>query len=116
VWGNKDDPHPSNDTATSTVQVTPGTEPVYDLVLRKLVDRHAARRGQRLRYTITVTNKGPRLGHRREADRHPRAAATGALDPRGQGNCQTGPPLTCTHGTLRSGPGPSSDSCFPTMQ
>lgn len=58
------DPNESNDTAASTVNVAPhpagpGTQPVSDVVVTKHVDPRAARQGQRLRHTITVTNKGP---------------------------------------------------------
>lgn len=81
----------------------PGVQPVSDLVLTKHVDRGVARLGQRLRYTITVTNHGP------HAATDVRVTDTPSLPARilrvhpGQGHCQTGPPVACALGTLRAG-------------
>jgi uncharacterized repeat protein (TIGR01451 family) len=97
------DPNELNNTATSTVHVTPGAQPVSDLVLTKHVDRPVARVGEQVRYTITVTNKGP------DAATNVTLTDALALPVRvvsihpGQGHCQTGPPITCTLGTLAAG-------------
>jgi len=103
VWGNQGDPNESNDTATSIVHVTPGTGPVSDLVLTKHVDRQTALQGQRLRYTITVTNRGPDTAANLRLTDTPTLPLRVLSIHAGQGHCQTGPPLTCTLGTLRSG-------------
>jgi uncharacterized repeat protein (TIGR01451 family) len=82
VWGNERDPNPSNDTATSIVEVTPppgppgtgmpppgpGTPPptqasraqaVSDLRAQLHGPNRHVRVGQRRTFTITVTNHGP---------------------------------------------------------
>jgi uncharacterized repeat protein (TIGR01451 family) len=108
VWGNQGDPNESNDTAASTVHVTPhlagpGTQPVSDLVVTKHVDLRVARQGQRLRYTITVTNKGPDPATGVRLTDTPRLPVRILQIHTGQGHCQPGPPLTCTLGTLHPG-------------
>jgi uncharacterized repeat protein (TIGR01451 family) len=107
VWDDRVDPNPANNTATSAVHVTaaPPAQPVSDLVITKQVDRRVARLGQRLTYTITVTNKGP------DAATNVRVADALALPVRvrvvsthpRQGHCHTGLPITCTLGSLHAG-------------
>lgn len=95
----------SNDTATSTIRVTPSpaAQPDSNLVVSKSVNRRRALRGRPLRYTITVTNRGP-------------ATATGvrltdtlALPVRvlsirsGRSRCRARGALTCRLGRLRAG-------------
>jgi uncharacterized repeat protein (TIGR01451 family) len=105
VWNDRVDPNPANNTATSTVHVKAPApaQPVSDLVITKQVDHQVALRGQRLTYTITVTNKGP------DAATNVRVMDAPALPVRvvsihpGQGHCQTGPPIICTLGSLHAG-------------
>ena len=107
VWDDRVDPNPANNTATSTVHVTAPrpAQPVSDLVITKQVDRRVALLGQRLTYTITVTNKGP------DAATNVRVADALALPVRvrvvsthpRQGHCHTGLPITCTLGSLHAG-------------
>jgi uncharacterized repeat protein (TIGR01451 family) len=78
---------------------------VSDLVITKRVDHHVVVRGQRLTYTITVTNKGP------DAATNVRVTDVSSLPVRvrvvsihsRQGHCQTGRPITCTLGSLHAG-------------
>jgi uncharacterized repeat protein (TIGR01451 family) len=107
VWDDRVDPNPANNTATSTVHVTapPRAQPVSDLVIRKQVDRRVALRGQRITYTITVTNRGPDAATNvrvTDVPALPVRVQTVSIHP-GQGHCQTGPPITCTLGNLRAG-------------
>ena len=74
VVGAETDPNPANNSAGAVIDVTPippsvpPTKPkvvvpeqeVSDLQVAKRVDHRAAHPGQRLTYTITVTNHGPR--------------------------------------------------------
>jgi uncharacterized repeat protein (TIGR01451 family) len=75
---------------------------VSDLVITKHVDRPAAVVGERLRYTITVANRGP------DPATGVRLVDVLALPARvvsihvEHGHCQTGPPLTCALGTLHA--------------
>ena len=71
VFGDQRDPHPSNNVARSAITVTPlpdrppdpGPQPIADLVVIKHVNRSSARVGQKLTYTIKVTNAGPNAAH-----------------------------------------------------
>jgi uncharacterized repeat protein (TIGR01451 family) len=80
----------------------PGVQPVSELKVSKFVDHRVARIGQRLTYTITISNSGP------DAASDVRAIDTSRLPLRvlsihpAQGNCQNGPPITCALGTLRA--------------
>ena len=71
VFGDQRDPHPSNNVARSAITVTPlpvrppdpGPQPIADLVVIKHVNHSTARVGQKLTYTIKVTNAGPNAAH-----------------------------------------------------
>jgi uncharacterized repeat protein (TIGR01451 family) len=105
VWDDRLDPNLTNNTASATVHVTPGAQAMSDLVVTKHVDRHTAAVGQRLHYTITVTNKGPDTALQVKLTDTPalpiRVVSTHVSA--SQGSCQTGPPLTCSLGRLRPG-------------
>lgn len=72
-------------------------------MLTKHVDGRRVRQGQRLRYTLTVTNHGPDMARHVRLTDTPRLAVRIIAIHAGQGRCRPGPPLTCTLATLRSG-------------
>lgn len=97
------DPNPANNAARATVEVHPLRGPqqdVADPTVTKHVNRRRAHPGQRLIYTLTVTNRGPQ-------------AATGVIlrdtsnlglrlisvNP-SQGHCARSLPLDCRLGTI----------------
>jgi uncharacterized repeat protein (TIGR01451 family) len=112
VYGDQGDPHPANNTARSTIQIIPlpappvpdpGPQPISDLVVIKHVNHHTAVPGQKLRYTIAVTNKGPDLAagvKLIDTSRLPLKVLS--IHPR-RGHCRAGPPIGCALGTLRAG-------------
>ena len=98
VFGDQRDPHPSNNIARSAITVTPlpvaapdpGPQPIADLVVIKHVNRSSARVGQKLTYTIKVTNAGPNAAHDVQVPRRVKAAAEGDLDPPDAGQLHEG--------------------------
>jgi large repetitive protein len=113
VWGEQGDRHGSNNTATSNVHVTPapspppvpgpGAQPVSDLLITKHVNRRVALVGERLGYTITVSNHGPDTATNvMVTDVLALPVPVISIHP-GQGRCQAGPPITCTLGALHPG-------------
>jgi uncharacterized repeat protein (TIGR01451 family) len=125
VAGGQTDPNPANNTALATINVTPltpdplppassevlasittGTAPdqgFSDLRIVKHVDHTTAQRGQRLTYTLEVTNDG--------LDDDPDVNVTDtwslpltvlSTSPT-QGTCRTAQSLTCALGTIRRG-------------
>ncbi len=105
VYGNQPDPDPSNNTARSTITVAPlGSEPVSDLVVSKHVNRRTARVGQRLSYTITVTNQGPDAANDVRLTDGPSLPLRVLSVRSSGGSCTTvGRPLGCSLGRLASG-------------
>jgi hypothetical protein len=90
VRGDQHNPHPHNSIASSAIAITPWpapsappkplAEPVSNLVVSKHASHHTVVRGERLHYTITVTNRAG-SSHRSEADRRLSAADESGLDP-----------------------------------
>jgi uncharacterized repeat protein (TIGR01451 family) len=108
VWGDQG----SNVSTTSDVHVSPrplpppgkpGAQPLSHLVLRKRVDRHVARLGQRLRYTLTIINRGPQRAALVILKDTPKLPVRLLSIHPSQGRCRRGPPLTCVFGLVRSG-------------
>ena len=108
VFGDQPDPDPSNNVARSAITVTPlpvpapdpGPQPIANLVVTKHVNHSAALVGQKLTYTITVTNAGPDAAHDvqvTDASRRPLKVLS--IHPQ-QGSCTTGRPIRCHLGTL----------------
>jgi 6-phosphogluconolactonase len=108
VYGDQEDPVPGNNTARSAVTVTPlpnpnpepGPQPISDLVVTKHVNRRTVRVGQKLTYTITVTNAGPNAASDvRVVDGSRRPLKVLSVHP-AQGSCTSGRPIRCSLGTL----------------
>ena len=110
VFGDRPDPDASNNIARSAITVTPlpvrppdpGPQPIANLVVIKHVNHSTALVGQRLTYTITVTNAGPNAAADvRVIDASRRPLKVLSIHPK-QGSCTTGRPIRCRLGTLRS--------------
>ena len=110
VFGDQPDPDRSNNIARSAITVTslpvpapdPGPQPIANLVVTKHVNHSIALVGQKLTYTITVTNAGPNAAHDvqvTDASRRPLKVLS--IHPK-QGSCTTGRPIRCHLGTLAS--------------
>jgi uncharacterized repeat protein (TIGR01451 family) len=122
VTGGQVDPTPENNSSTARIDVVPLTprpldpdpltpliplpvpeQPVSDLGLVKHVNRAATRVGQRLAYTIEVTNHGP------DDAKAVRVLDTWSLDldvlsaRPSQGSCNSDSPLECSLGTIERG-------------
>jgi uncharacterized repeat protein (TIGR01451 family) len=110
VFGDQHDPDPANNIARSAITVTPlpvpapdpGPQPIANLVVTKHVNHSTALVGQKLTYTIKVTNTGPNAAHDvqvTDASRQPLKVLS--IHPE-QGSCTTGRPIRCRLGTLGS--------------
>ena len=110
VYSDQEDPNPSNNTASSAVTVNPlpnpnpepgpGPQPISDLVVTKHVDHRTVHVGQKLTYTITVTNAGPNAAPDvRVVDGPRRPLKVLSVHP-ARGTCTTGRPIRCSLGTL----------------
>jgi uncharacterized repeat protein (TIGR01451 family) len=119
VTGDQTDPDPSNNSSSATIAVTPLTpqplnpgptplsplpapaQPVSDLAIVKHVNRTTAFVGQKLTYTLTVTNHGlddaPEVNVTDTASLALAILAVHAT----QGSCHAGRPATCMLGTLK---------------
>ena len=110
VFGDQHDPHPSDNVARSAVTVTPlpvrppdpGPQPIANLVVVKHVNHSTALVGQKLTYTIKVTNAGPNAASDVQViDASRRPLKVLSIHPN-QGSCTTGRPIRCRLGTLGS--------------
>ncbi len=120
VTGDQPDPNPNNNTDEATITVTnppagppapPQTtpappapaQPVSDVKIVKTVNVAAAYPGQKLTYTLKVTNDGP------DTAANVNVTDTSTLPTKvisakpGQGSCKVGRPLTCSLGSLAKG-------------
>jgi uncharacterized repeat protein (TIGR01451 family) len=124
VTGGEVDPNPEDNSSSATVEVDPltpdtlisattssvpplplaePTQPLADLGVVKKVDRATVRPGQRLTYTLRVTNHGPDTATNvRLADSWALAMRVLSVNP-SQGSCGSAVPLQCSLGTLESG-------------
>jgi uncharacterized repeat protein (TIGR01451 family) len=119
VTGGQPDPNPDNNSDSATVKVpfsplqplTPDpltpldipVQPVSDLKVVKHVDRAAAQVGQRLTYTLRVTNLGPDDAPEvRVVDTWSIGLTVLSARP-SHGHCQVGRPLECSLGTIKQG-------------
>lgn len=123
VTGGQVDPTPEDNESTATIEVDPltlkplidpvvpplplaePTQPISDLRVVKHVDRATAQVGQRLTYTLRVTNHGP------DDAANVRLSDTWTLGLKvlsvraSQGSCGSGAPLQCSLGEMKSGAG-----------
>jgi uncharacterized repeat protein (TIGR01451 family) len=103
VTGDNQDPDSKDNCDGTTIKVVPGPEPRFDLVSTKTANDKSVYVGEPVKYTITVTNKGP--------DAAPSADVTDTLNSPAsvvsvkttQGKCTKSIPMTCQLGTLKAG-------------
>lgn len=86
---------------THPPEVTVPQQDVADLHVRKRADRRVAHRGQRVIYTITVSNHGPQDATRVVLRDTPNLAFRLLSVHPTQGRCTTTPIVTCRLGTIR---------------
>ncbi len=77
--------------------------PATTLAVHKHVSRATAYPGQRLTYTLTVTNEGPAAATNVNVTDTPTIALKVASIHSSRGDCRRGRPITCMLGTLASG-------------
>jgi uncharacterized repeat protein (TIGR01451 family) len=103
VTGDALDPTPDDNAASAQVCVEPGPEPRFDLAVDKRANRSTVTVGQRVTYTIVVTNNGP--------DAAPAAKLTDTYNNRATvvsvsttaGSCTEAIPITCELDRIESG-------------
>jgi uncharacterized repeat protein (TIGR01451 family) len=98
--GDQQDPDTSNDRACTPENVVPAPQPTSDIQTVKTVNHAAGYPGEKLTYTLTVTNKGP------DSATNVKLTDTASLSMKvlsakaREGHCHVGRPLTCSLGTL----------------
>lgn len=103
VSADQSDPQPANDHGSQTITPAPAPQPVADLAVVKRASVKSAKAGQRVTYTIVVSNGGPNA-----------APAVSLTDTFGlpariasvkttAGSCKSGTPLTCALGSIAPG-------------
>jgi uncharacterized repeat protein (TIGR01451 family) len=110
------DPKPGNDAGASTVHVTrpvvaPGTppsaaprsQPRSDLAIVKRASLKTAYPGQRIRYTLRVSNAGPDAAPDVKLTDTPALGLKVVSIHAGRGTCQTGTPIRCSLGRIGAG-------------
>jgi uncharacterized repeat protein (TIGR01451 family) len=108
VTGDQRDPNPSDNMATATVTVpSPPTQAQAqapaDLSVTKRANRSTVTVGQRLSYTVVVTNNGPAAAQDvKVTDTVSRRASVISVSATA-GSCTDSIPITCSLGTLESG-------------
>jgi uncharacterized repeat protein (TIGR01451 family) len=108
VIGDQRDPDPSDNTGTSTVTVPSPpaqaqAQAPADLSVTKRANRSTVTVGQRLSYTVVVTNNGPAAAQDvKVTDTVSRRASAVSVSATA-GSCTDSIPITCSLGTLESG-------------
>jgi uncharacterized repeat protein (TIGR01451 family) len=103
VSSDNEDTDQSNNKASASICTTPDPQPKFDLVVAKKADDKSVYVGEPVKYTVTVTNKGP--------DAAPNAKVTDTLNHPAsvvsvkstQGKCTKSIPMTCQLGTIKAG-------------
>jgi uncharacterized repeat protein (TIGR01451 family) len=103
VTGDKTEINTSDNDDSSTICVTPGPDPKFDLVVDKTANHSTITAGKTVTYTIVEINKGP--------DAAPSADLVDTFNARGtvvsvkttQGSCTKVLPLNCSFGTIPAG-------------
>jgi uncharacterized repeat protein (TIGR01451 family) len=116
VTSGQPDPESGNNSSSSSVAVTPpvvapGTppsaappsQPVTDLAVVKRASRKTVYPGQRILYTLRVTNAGPDAAPDVKLTDTPGLGLTIASIHATHGSCQAGAPIRCSLGTIAAG-------------
>jgi uncharacterized repeat protein (TIGR01451 family) len=103
VNGDNQDPDSKNNCDTTTITVVPGPDPRFDLETRKTANDTSVYVGEPIKYTITVTNKGPQDAPSADiTDTLNSSASVVSVKP-SQGKCDKSIPMTCQLGTIKAG-------------
>jgi uncharacterized repeat protein (TIGR01451 family) len=106
VIGDQPDPKPNNNQDGSTFEVlNPPTppQPESDIKIVKKVDHGTAFPGQRLTYTLTVSNLGPATASDVNVTDTASLPLKVMTAKPSVGTCKVGRPITCALGTIKSG-------------
>jgi uncharacterized repeat protein (TIGR01451 family) len=101
--GDQQDPNAGDNRSCAGLTIQPPPQPRSDIAIDKKVNHSSAHPGQKLTYTLTVTNHGP------DAAPNVRITDTASLSLKvlsakpSRGSCHAGRPTTCSLGTLGAG-------------
>jgi uncharacterized repeat protein (TIGR01451 family) len=101
--GDSFDPDLSNNKGLATVCPGPGPDTTFDLVVTKTAAKKSVYVGQALKYTITVTNKGPASAPNAKLTDTLNSPASVVSVKASQGSCTKSLPMTCQFGTIKAG-------------
>jgi uncharacterized repeat protein (TIGR01451 family) len=100
VTGDQPDPDHANNSSSASITVPAPPQPVSDLEIVKRVNLRSAQPGQKLTYTLTVTNHGPDPAtDTKITDTTSGASKLLSVKP-SQGSCHTSRAVVCSLGTL----------------
>ncbi|MFT3865073.1 MAG: DUF11 domain-containing protein [Solirubrobacterales bacterium] len=103
VQGDQEDPEPKNNEDGSTVEISSGPEPTFDLAVTKTSNVKNPTVGQKVTYTIAVKNKGPEAApEAKVTDTLNKGVKVISVKPE-TGKCTTGNPFRCELGTIQAG-------------
>jgi uncharacterized repeat protein (TIGR01451 family) len=97
------DPDPSDNKASASICTDPGPDPTFDLVVAKTAASKSVYVGQPLKYTVTVTNKGPAAAPNAKVTDTLNAPASVSSVKATQGSCTKTIPMTCQLGNVPAG-------------
>jgi uncharacterized repeat protein (TIGR01451 family) len=103
VTSDSADKDQTNNKASTSICTTPDPQPKFDLAVTKTVDDKSVYVGQPLKYTVTVTNKGPDAASDAKITdtlNHPASVVSVKST---QGKCSKTIPMTCQLGTIKVG-------------
>jgi uncharacterized repeat protein (TIGR01451 family) len=103
VDGDNQDTDSTNNCDTTTVTVVPGPEPRFDLSVTKTANDKSVYVGEPVKYTVTVTNKGPDAAPSADVTDVLNSPATVVSVKASQGTCTKSIPMTCQLGTIKAG-------------
>jgi uncharacterized repeat protein (TIGR01451 family) len=103
VNGDNQDPDSKNNCDTTTITVVPGPEPRFDLSVTKTANDKSVYVGEPVKYTVTVTNKGPDAAPSADVTDVLNAPASVVSVKASQGKCTKSIPMTCQLGTVKAG-------------
>jgi uncharacterized repeat protein (TIGR01451 family) len=103
VSGSRSDPNPDNSKDSDKTCVQPPPDPRFDLAVTKKADDKSVYVGEPVKYTITVTNKGPGAAQSVDVTDTLNWPASVVSVKASQGSCNKDIPMSCQLGTIKAG-------------